>query len=286
MTCPVATIQVPPQWEDIARQLPTGPVMVIGAVNSGKSTFVRWLTGELRRRGEVAGWLDADTGQSTLGLPATMNLARVRKGDFPPIPEAVFFTGSISPRGHMLPALVGVQLLKERAEALGVDALVVDTSGLVEREGGGGALKEWKIALLRPAVVVALQREGELEHILGPLRREKRLTLHVLPVAETVRPRSREERAERRRRQFADHFSKASEVRVSLGGLPVYGLEKAGKGRLLSFQDEGGFSLGLGVVAGVGRGIFEVVTPLGPDVQPAGLRVGELRLDPETGEEI
>lgn len=149
-----------------------------------------------------------------------------------------------------------------------------------------GAVKEWKIALLRPTAVVALQRKRELEHILGPLRWEKSLSLHVLPVAEAVRSRSHEERSERRRRQFADYFSRASERQISLDGLPVYGLEKVAKGRLLSYQDRAGFSLGLGVAAGMGRGIFEVVTPLCPEVRPAGVRVGDLRIDPRTGEEI
>jgi polynucleotide 5'-hydroxyl-kinase GRC3/NOL9 len=280
----VEAIQVPSQWRDLDLGKSNGTVMVIGAVNSGKSTFVRWMTGELRRRGEKTAWLDADTGQNTLGLPTTMNLTLVEE----PLSgqEAVFFTGSTSPRGHMLPALVGAQLLKERAASLGVRSLVVDTSGLVEREGGGGALKEWKIALLRPATVVALQREREIEHILGPLRRERSLNLHVLAVTAAVRPRSREERSERRRRQFAGYFSGAAQVRVPLDGPPVYGLKKAGKGRLLSFQDEGGFSLGLGVVCSRSAQAIEVLTPILLDRGTAGLRVGELRLDPETWEEI
>lgn len=46
-----------------------------GRTDSGKSTFVRWLGGELCRCRVRVGWLDADIGQSTLGLPATMNLA-------------------------------------------------------------------------------------------------------------------------------------------------------------------------------------------------------------------
>ena len=61
--------------------------MIIGASDTDKSTLARHLYQELCRRGCRAAYLDADMGQSTLGLPTTLNLALSSEpGDdrFPP----------------------------------------------------------------------------------------------------------------------------------------------------------------------------------------------------------
>jgi polynucleotide 5'-hydroxyl-kinase GRC3/NOL9 len=186
----------------------------------------------------------------------------------------------------MLPLLVGVQRLRQQAQAAGATALVVDTTGLVAAEAGGGALKEWKLELLQPQTVIALQAERELEHLLAPLRRDRRMTLHVLEPAAAVRRRSPEERAARRARLFRDYFAEAEVMRLLLGGKPVYGLEKAAPGRLLSLNDAEGFSVALGIVLGLSGGELEILTPVADLREVAGLRIGDLILDSETGEEI
>src|SRR5690606_9415244 len=159
-----------------------------------------------------------------LGLPTTMNLALLEEAPAGlPEPTPVFFGGSTSPPGHPLPVLVATDRLSQRAAALGAAPAVVDTSGLVGGAAGGGAGKEWKIELLRPATVVALQAAGELELLLGPLRRRRDLSLHVLPVAPEVRRRSPEARAARRRQRYRVYFAAARPLAVALRGLPVYG---------------------------------------------------------------
>jgi polynucleotide 5'-hydroxyl-kinase GRC3/NOL9 len=280
-------IEVPAAWATLDLERFTGTVLVLGASDRGKSTLARWLVGRLLAEHPRVGWLDGDLGQSTLGLPATMNLALL---DGPPEglprPQASFFVGATSPRGHMLPTLVGVARLRERALAAGASAVVVDTTGLVAAEAGGGALKEWKIELLRPQAVVAVQHGDELEHLLAPLRQDRRTTLHVLEPAGAVRQRTPEERAARRARMFRDYFAGGRAVRVPLRDRPVYGLEKAAPGRLLSLNDADGFSVVLGIVLGRSGGELEILTPREELREVARVRIGDLRLDAETGEEV
>jgi polynucleotide 5'-hydroxyl-kinase GRC3/NOL9 len=280
-------ILVPAAWAALKPECFTGAILVIGATDSGKSTLVRWLAKRLLVCHDGVGWLDGDIGQSTLGVPSTMSLALL-DGDPEglPRPRKNFFVGAVSPRGHMLPLLVGAQRLRQQAQAAGATALVVDTTGLVVAEAGGGALKEWKIELLQPQTVIAVQAEGELEHLLAPLRRDRRMKLHVLKPAEAVRRRSPEERAARRARLFRNYFSGGVELRLSLGGRPVYGLGKAAPGRLLSLNDAEGFSLALGLVLNLGGQELEMLTPLPNLREVAGVRVGDLSLDAGTGKEI
>jgi polynucleotide 5'-hydroxyl-kinase GRC3/NOL9 len=151
-------IFIPTAWETLEPERLTGTILVIGASDRGKSTLVRWLVEKLLRRQPKVGWLDGDIGQSTLGVPSTMNLAVLQQFDRnPPQSQGAFFVGATSPRGHMLPTLVGVELLKELALKKGAAAVVIDTTGLVAEDAGGGALKQWKIELLRPGTVLALQ---------------------------------------------------------------------------------------------------------------------------------
>jgi polynucleotide 5'-hydroxyl-kinase GRC3/NOL9 len=275
------------EWQQLDPVRMGATVLVIGATDAGKSTLVRWLAARAVAVQRPVAWIDADIGQTTLGVPTTMNLAMLEgPPEVLPPPAAVFFAGGTSPRGHMLPAVVGVERLRQRAMALGAAMTLIDTSGLISEAAGGGALKEWKIELLRPTTVIALQREQELQHLLGPLQRRQDLQLHVLPVSGEVQRRSPEARMSRRHRQYRDYFATAHPLILPLRGLPIYGRGKAAPRRLLSFLDRDGFSLALGLLLHQQGGRMEILTPLRETDGLAGLRFGDLRLDPRTGEEI
>lgn len=280
------SIRIPSAWEALEPERISGTILVVGASDRGKSTLVRWLVERLLRRRQRVGWLDGDIGQSTLGVPSTMNLAVLERFAKDPRPLQTFFVGAVSPRGHMLPTLVGLELLKELAVKQGATAIVVDTTGLVAEEAGGGNLKQWKIELLRPVAVIAPQRNGELEHILAPLRRDRRFTLYDLPVAEGVVARSAEERAGRRRLLFRRYFENSRTLEINRKEVPVYGGGPFHPGRLLAFQDGGGLTLGLGTVSAEGRGGLEIRTPMYDPSAVASLRLGSILLDPSTGEEF
>ena len=281
----VADIVVMPQWKRLAEEDLHGTVMVIGASDTGKSTLATYLYQELCRQGCFAAYLDADIGQSTLGLPATLNLALASEpGDdrFPPQgPSVAYFVGAIAPRGHMLPTVIGTHRLQQRALELGVDAIIVDTTGLVDRAQGGKALKQWKVELLRPSVVIGLQRRGELEPILWPLRRAGWVRSVELPVSPHVVERSREARIGRRRQRLDRYFAGARVQRFALRQMAVYDMEQLAVGTLLAFQDAKGFVLGLGVVIDAGQpgGTVAVRTPLTDLAHVASVRFGAARCE-------
>jgi len=252
-----ADIVIPSQWAHLDVSSLHGTLMVIGAADSGKSTLARYLFQELCRAGRHAAYLDGDMGQSTLGLPTTMTVALSSgPGDerFSPVgSRATYFVGSTTPRGHMLPVVVGAYRLQQKALALGAEVVVVDTTGLVEPAEGGRALKQWKIELLAPSVVIGLQRGQELEPILWPLRHEARLQVMEWRISPHVVERSREARIARRRAQLADYFRRARPCVVSLRHTSVYDLDRLTASALVALQDAEGFTLELGVVEKVDR---------------------------------
>jgi polynucleotide 5'-hydroxyl-kinase GRC3/NOL9 len=163
--------------------------MVLGDTDAGKTTFARYLFLELCRLGRRAAYLDGDVGQNTLGLPTTMTVALCDQGgmpDFPPAGlRAIFFVGAVSPRGHMLPMVVGAHKLQTWAHCQGAEVIVMDTTGMIDPTVGGGALKQWKIELLQPTALFALARGAELEHMPWPVARNWNTSSGPCAVAKT-----------------------------------------------------------------------------------------------------
>jgi polynucleotide 5'-hydroxyl-kinase GRC3/NOL9 len=292
-------ISVPREWERINPESLEGTIMVIGESDTGKTAFARHLFLQLcrchtcpeqSRRGRVA-FLDCDVGQSTLGLPTTLSLALSGSEplSFPPEGDNLsYFVGATSPRGHMLPTVIGACKLQKKAQELGAKAIVVDTTGLVSRLAGGGALKQWKIELLEPSILVGLQRGAELEHILWPWRWDKRVRVHDLPVSEHVIEKTRTKRITHREERFRSYFQKAHTLRVPFREVVVFGIEMMAGGRLLAFQDDQGFAVALGVARAYDRKAQEltVSTPLSDLEGVSSIRFGSLKLDPTTGQEL
>ena len=82
-------------------------VLLIGGMDTGKSTLSRDLLGAALAAGRPAAYLDADVGQKTVGPPATISLKVVRsqedlEPDMLARPDALYFVGSTSAQGHLL----------------------------------------------------------------------------------------------------------------------------------------------------------------------------------------
>jgi polynucleotide 5'-hydroxyl-kinase GRC3/NOL9 len=136
-------------------------ILVLGGGDVGKSSYCRFLITELLAAGHRIAVVDADVGQKDVGPPASY--AAGTAGQWVVAPEAFYFVGSTSPAGRMLPLVLGTAQLVIAADA---PFVIVDTTGYIE--GTGRVLKSYKIEAVRPDLIVAIEKCGELEAIPGP----------------------------------------------------------------------------------------------------------------------
>ncbi|MFB6287059.1 MAG: Clp1/GlmU family protein, partial [Candidatus Bipolaricaulia bacterium] len=182
------------EWQDLSIDDLRGLTLIVGASDTGKSTFAHWLTAHLSERGRDVAHIDGDPGQSDLGPPATITLRQTHNEHWR------WFVGATTPRGHTLPLVAGARRLADRAR--GADAIVYDTTGFVHSRGGGLHLKQALVDVLRPRTIVAIQAADELKPIVEPLRRRSDLRLRELPSAAGVCTKTRGERHAFRRHRF------------------------------------------------------------------------------------
>lgn len=182
-----------------------GIVMVIGRVDTGKSTFCRQLAFSALERGRKVAIVDSDVGQSWIGPPTTVGMKMVVQ-DFTSalFPDSFYFVGSISPERHLLQIVVGVKRMIERAIFAGADLVIVDTTGLIDGNIGR-VLKTSKIDLVKPDHLVCFQRGGELDTLVKGF--ETVLHVHRLRPSKDVIPKSQDFRRNYRQKQFDDYFS-------------------------------------------------------------------------------
>lgn len=272
----------------VERVAPTaGTVVTIGGLDTGKSTLSRMIARVALEAGRRCAYLDADLGQKTIGPPATVTLKllgspeelepqRMRE------PDALAFVGSTSPQGHLLPLVVGVAAMLRRAVEAGAELTVIDTSGLVTGIYGQ-LLKYHKLELIRPDVVVGLQRGEELAPLLGVVRRFFGAEVVSLAVHPDVQPLSVEQRAENREQSMRAYFAGEPhrwriKPTVFMPALPPL-FDLAQLDRLVV-----GLSDGEGSYPGIGylehsaeEDVLRLISPVAE--APTALRLGSVRLE-------
>ncbi|HOU15387.1 MAG TPA: polynucleotide 5'-hydroxyl-kinase [Anaerolineae bacterium] len=279
-------IVIPETWRALDVAGWRSPILIFGASDSGKSTFARYLYGRLATHHATVAFIDADIGQNSFGLPATLTLGVSREqGDrsFPPAGlRRINFVGNNTPVGSMLAVVTGLERLRRFARRAKVDALVIDTSGLVDPLHGGPNLKWAKVELFRPCTVVALARGQELEPVLTPLRHLPDVTLVELPVCDAVRPRTTEARRAYRAACYRACFASAQRLPLVYRQLAVFPDQDFTPGRLAALEGRDGFTLALALVESANDTAVWLRTPWNGSEHVAALRLGNLRIDTET----
>ena len=265
----------------------SGVVMLIGGLDTGKTTLGRTIAAAGLAAGRQVAYLDADVGQKAVGPPTAVTLRLIRSvDDLQPgsmnRPDAVYFVGATSPQGQLLPLVVGAGRLLARATAEGADLVVVDTSGLVSGVYGQ-ILKYHKIELLQPATVVGLQRGEELEPLLGIVQRFFPAEVVVLPVHPSAVPTSVEERARNREARLRAYFAEPVQrwrvkPTVFMPALPAL-FDPVQLDRLMV-----GLVDGAGEYTGIGyleysseEEVLRLISPV--DEAPKALKLGSVRLE-------
>ncbi|RMG90108.1 MAG: hypothetical protein D6706_20165, partial [Chloroflexi bacterium] len=141
-----------------------------------------------------------------------------------------------------------------------------------------------KVELLRPCVVIGLQRDTELAPILTPLRRWPGVTVIDLPVATAVRRRSPAERRQLRAHAYQQYFQHAQRRPLAYHKLASFPHTHFQPGQLIALENKHGLTIALAVVEThfPETGIIWIHTPWDGETAVAAIRQGKLRLDMTT----
>lgn len=272
--------------ESLAREISRAKVaMLMGGVDTGKTTLALAATRLALKAGRTVGLVDADIGNSTVGPPACVGVKIIRSEDeLNQVEEAdqLYFVGTITPARLVLQQVVATTAAVDKAKQLS-DLVILDTSAVVSGVAGE-TLKYHKAELCRPDKVVALQRGGEMEPVVGMLRRFLGTDVTVAAADPNIISLSPDERAALRTRRFKKALASPLDrwkVRPTVFAptLPIgLNLDRLNQ-VLVGVQNEAGTCLGLGVLEAEGDAL-RVLTNVGSGM--TGLRLGSMRIDPGT----
>lgn len=289
---------IPISWEKafkemVAQERPV-TVMVIGGIDSGKTSFCVYVANRALRNGWKPGVIDGDLGQSDIGPPATIGFSRVTKPIkdlFEMQAENVLFVGVTTPSLAIKKVVEGLTATKINALQSDLNLLIINTDGWVEGEEAA----RYKVQLaekVAPHQVVGIQQTNELTPIMALLMKKMRAIAVESP--KVILKRSREKRKTLRELGYKKYLKEArlrafslSQIRVeetlreTCRVLSTEQMEEMEKGLLVALQDAEGNFLGIGVLCGVHprREILQIYTPVDRNV--SNICVGQVKLDNE-----
>jgi polynucleotide 5'-hydroxyl-kinase GRC3/NOL9 len=293
---------IPISWEKAFKEMASQErpviVMVIGGVDSGKTSFCVYVANRALRNGWKPGVIDGDLGQSDIGPPSTIGFSRVTKPIkdlFEMEAENVLFMGVTTPSLAIKKVVEGLKATKINALQSDLNLLIINTDGWVEGEEAA----KYKVQLaekVAPHQVVGIQQTNELTPIMAVLKKKVRAIAVESP--KVILKRSREKRKTLRELSYKKYLKEArlrafslNQIRVeetlreTCRVLSTEQMEEMEEGLLVALQDAEGTFLGIGVLCGVHprRSILQIYTPVDRNV--SNVCVGQVKLDKE-GKEI
>lgn len=223
---------IPPSWEEAYKELAalqTRPAvaLVLGDVDSGKTSFCTYLTNKLLSERHKVAILDGDLGQSDIGPPCTVTYAVASKpltDLFNLEAENAYFVGVTSPSKALDKVIDGMALLKEEILRRSPDYIVVNTDGWVDGEDA----VNYKIQLIEkigPNVVFCIQHNDALKPLLMALKNFKTLTIDS---PQTIKQRSREKRKSLRELGYIKYLKGAKVQSIPVSWVKIESDELAG----------------------------------------------------------
>ena len=264
-----------------------GVVMLVGDIDTGKTSFGLELARRANEQGISTAIVDADIVQSTVGPPTTVGmklcsgLTGFGREDLR-VADALGFVGALVPKGHLLPLVTTTAKLVDKAREAGCRLIIVDTTSLVSGIYGQ-TLKFFKMDLVRPDFVVGLERGGELELVLGIAQRFTPGEVIEIDVVPEAVMRTVDERISFREEQFAAYFTDhASRWKVKptvfMPTLPPDFDLALLDSLVVGMEDGKGSCVGIGVLEhDPGEDILRMISPVTEGVR--GLRLGSVRID-------
>jgi polynucleotide 5'-hydroxyl-kinase GRC3/NOL9 len=284
---------IPRSWQTAAvviREIQKKPavVMVVGGVDSGKSSFCTYLANRLVSDQCRVAILDEDVGQSDIGPPCTVGYAVLSMPVtdlFTLKPENVVFVGVTSPSEATEKTIQAAAALKTEIQTKAqADYLIVNTDGW--NAGEDAAKFKGRLAeALKPGLVFYLQPKGELS-FLGTFRDAfaafRTMEVEAPPV---VRLRDKAKRKSIRELGFAKYLENSKLKVYPLTYICVEGSRKSSlmqqesENLLVGLLNAQRQFLGIGVIRGFDatRKTVKIQTPV--EEKPAILALGRVTLD-------
>jgi polynucleotide 5'-hydroxyl-kinase GRC3/NOL9 len=257
--------------------------LVLGKIDSGKSSYCTYLINKLVDGRCRVAVLDGDLGQSDVGPSGTVGYAVTSK----PVTELcdlklenAFFIGVTSPIVAIARTIEGLSALKAEIFQRPVDFVVVNTDGWV----AGDIAVGYKTALvkeLKPDVIVGVQVVDELDELISNMEQ----TVLTVEPSSSLRERTAEKRKSLREMTYARYLKGAKLQCYPMSQLaiePRDALPKnqaPEKGMLVGlYGSEGKFS-GIGVLREINqiRRVLKVQTAV--STKPSRIVIGKVCLD-------
>jgi polynucleotide 5'-hydroxyl-kinase GRC3/NOL9 len=204
-------------WQSLAREIAGRTTILIGETDTGKTTMVRYLLGQISEDGYPVALVDADIGQSSLGLPGTVSLGvfrhRIEAEEFAFDHLAYVGTANAARAVDFLATRTAAMVRLAREED--AQSVLVDTTGLVQGTAGR-SLKTRELDLVRPDVLVAVEREGELGSLLALISGPR---IILLPTSARARIRTPAARARHRQERLLRYFQGTNSLRLGIANL-------------------------------------------------------------------
>lgn len=225
---------IPSSWSKAQEELlslQAKPVtaMVLGAVDSGKTSFCTYLINKLLHAKQKVAVLDGDIGQSDIGPPCAIAYAFATKpvADlFNLKAENAFFVGVTSPSKAVDKVIEGLASLEKEILSSSPDFIIVNTDGWVEGEEAA-SYKVQLVEQLNPNIVFCVQQKEELAPILDALEKFRKA---VADSPSAIRHRSREKRKSLRELGYMKYLRNAKVRSLPLNWLKIEENELVGIG--------------------------------------------------------
>ena len=276
---------IPISWREAADailELDKPKTIVIGDIDTGKSTFCTYLANLTVRSGMDIWVLDADIGQSDLGPPTTISLGLANEylTNLSSIKaDRMFFVGYTSPSSVTDKVIFGIMKLASHASP---PPLVINTDGWV----AGDQATSYKVKMineLAPDIVVGIERVHEIDGILDSVNA---MSIRIQP-PDFIKARSREQRKRLRENSYRRFLTDAKTIT-----LPVDMVKTASGAHLQNHEnpivgllDCDRFLLSIGILKEI-HGKRRLAKIYSPEVtELASVEVGAVRIS-ESGKEI
>jgi len=217
---------IPASWEKASVEIISHgkpvTVMVMGGVDSGKTSFCTYLANKALKRMKKIAIIDGDLGQSDIGPPSTIGFSFVTtpiKDLFEMEAENAYFVGVTSPSRAVNRVLEGLNILKGRVLETEIIFLIINTDGWIEGEDAT-RYKVWLTERLTPDIIVGIQQRDELTPILTALKGTKTL---IVDSPTSIQKRNREKRKALRELSYKKYLKEARVQSFSLNWVRVEG---------------------------------------------------------------